>query len=79
MSSISVLRTLPACAVWPASRLCMDACFALADEKTKTGDEVVFLGRQGDDEIDAEEIARKVGTIPYEILVGFKRMPRFYV
>lgn len=32
------------------------------------GDEAVFLGRQGDEEIDAEEIARSLGTISWEVL-----------
>lgn len=33
-----------------------------------TGDEVVFLGTQGDQRIDAREMAAWIGTIPYEIL-----------
>ncbi|HEX8028451.1 MAG TPA: alanine racemase [Vicinamibacterales bacterium] len=32
------------------------------------GDEVVFLGAQGDKSIDAREMADWIGTIPYEIL-----------
>jgi alanine racemase len=32
------------------------------------GDEVVFLGSQGDKSIDAREMAAWIGTIPYEIL-----------
>jgi alanine racemase len=32
------------------------------------GDEVVITGRQGDDEITVAEMARWVGTIPYELL-----------
>ena len=32
------------------------------------GDEVVFLGSQGDQMIDAREMAAWIGTIPYEIL-----------
>lgn len=32
------------------------------------GDEVVFLGSQGDQRIDAREMAAWIGTIPYEIL-----------
>jgi alanine racemase len=31
------------------------------------GDEVVLMGRQGSDEITAEEIADKIGTISYEV------------
>lgn len=32
------------------------------------GDEVVFLGSQGDKSIDAREMAAWIGTIPYEVL-----------
>jgi alanine racemase len=43
------------------------------------GDEVVLLGRQGDDEIPAEEIAAKLDTISYEVFCGIgKRVPRVY-
>ena len=44
------------------------------------GDEVVIIGRQGDDEITADDLARKVGTISYEILCGLsERVPRHYI
>ncbi|MGH9178935.1 MAG: alanine racemase [Acidimicrobiales bacterium] len=36
----------------------------------QVGDEVVLLGRQGDDEITADEWAARLGTISYEILCG---------
>ena len=43
------------------------------------GDEAVLLGRQGEGEIAVEEIAAKVGTIPYEVLCGVSaRVPRVY-
>ena len=32
------------------------------------GDEVVLIGRQGDDEITAREIAAAIGTIPWEVV-----------
>lgn len=32
------------------------------------GDEVVLIGRQGDQEITAREIAAMIGTIPWEIV-----------
>jgi len=43
------------------------------------GDEVVLIGRQGDDEITVGEMAGWVGTIPYELLcrVG-NRVARVY-
>jgi alanine racemase len=41
------------------------------------GDEVVLLGRQGDNVITAESVAAKVGTINYEIVTGIlPRVPR---
>lgn len=44
------------------------------------GDEVVLLGRQGDDEITAEELAAKLGTINYEVLCNVSaRVPRVYL
>lgn len=49
----------------------------------KVGDEAVLLGAQqgaaGFDFIRAEEIARRVGTIPYEVLTAVsRRVPRVY-
>lgn len=44
------------------------------------GDEAVIIGRQGDDEITAYELAEKAGAIPYEIFCGItSRVPRVYV
>jgi alanine racemase len=41
------------------------------------GDEAVLLGRQGDEEIRAEEVAERLGTINYEITCGISpRVPR---
>jgi alanine racemase len=43
------------------------------------GDEVVLMGKQGNERITVEEIAEKVKTIPYEILCSVgKRVPRIY-
>jgi alanine racemase len=43
------------------------------------GDEVVLIGRQGDDEISAEEMAGRLGTIGYEIVCAIdRRVPRRY-
>jgi alanine racemase len=43
----------------------------------RVGDEVVLLGRQGDDEVTADEWAQLLGTISYEIVCGFgPRLPR---
>jgi alanine racemase len=44
------------------------------------GDEVVMIGRQGDQEITADEVADWAGTISYEIFTGIaRRLPRRYV
>ncbi|HEV7765133.1 MAG TPA: alanine racemase [Thermoanaerobaculia bacterium] len=43
------------------------------------GDEVVLLGRQGDDEIAVEDLAAKLDTIPYEVVCGVSaRVARVY-
>jgi alanine racemase len=43
------------------------------------GDDVVLLGRQGNDAITADELADKAGTISYEILLSVsERVPRVY-
>ena len=50
------------------------------DDDVAAGDEVVLLGRQGSEEIRAEEWARTLGTIGYEIVCGIgARVPRRYV
>jgi len=44
------------------------------------GDPVVLLGQQGDEVITADDWARRVGTISYEILCGIgPRVPRVYL
>lgn len=43
------------------------------------GDEVVLLGRQGDDEVSVAEWADRLGTITYEVTCGISpRVPRVY-
>jgi alanine racemase len=49
------------------------------DTDVTTGDEVVLLGRQGDEVIDAWEWAERTGTIAYEVVCGVSgRVPRSY-
>jgi alanine racemase len=51
-----------------------------ADDVVAVGDEVVLIGRQGDEEIRAEEWAAILGTIGYEVACGIgPRVPRRYV
>lgn len=50
------------------------------DDDVRPGDEVVLLGRQGDEEILASEWAELLGTISYEVLCGIgQRVPRVVV
>ena len=43
-------------------------------------DEVVVMGRQGDDEISVHEIAELKGSVSYDILTGWRhRLPRIYL
>jgi alanine racemase len=43
----------------------------------RVGDEVVLIGRQGRDEITAEEVAGWLGTINYEVVSEIlARVPR---
>jgi len=61
-------------------RVCMDMCIADVTDvpiDVHPGDEVVVLGSQGDEIIDAWDVATLANTIPYEILTGFsERIPR---
>ena len=50
------------------------------DRAVAPGDDVVLLGRQGDESIDAWEWARRLGTIAYEVVCGIgPRVHRTYV
>jgi alanine racemase len=53
-------------------RICMDQMLADVSgiPEAKEEDEVVLIGRDGNDRIDAEEIAAWSGTISYEILLS---------
>ncbi len=63
-------------------RVCMDQFMVdvSKDPQVKTGDEVVLIGKQGNQTIPAEEIAGLLGTINYEVLCAVnKRVPRVYI
>ena len=43
------------------------------------GEEVIFIGHQGNEQITVEEIARVSGRLNYEIITGIgERVPRYY-
>lgn len=60
--------------------ICMDQFMVdVGDQEVYVGDEVVLIGKQGNEEISLMEIARLCDTIPYEILCLFNdRIPRVY-
>jgi alanine racemase len=63
-------------------RVCMDLLLADVTDVpgAREGDEAVLFGRQGDARIGADDLARLVGTIHYEITCNVgKRVPREYV
>jgi alanine racemase len=65
-----------------AGRVCMDLTMLdVTDvEGVSEGDEVVILGRQGNDTITAVELSSRINTIPYDILTTFgSRARRWYV
>jgi alanine racemase len=62
-------------------KVCMD--FIMVDvtdiPHASVGDEVVLMGKQGREQITAEEIAKKINSISYEVLCSIgKRVPRIY-
>ena len=63
-------------------RVCMDAFMVDLTElpEVKTGEEVVLLGKQGKDEIEADQIAGWANSFSYEIVSRMgKRLPRVYL
>ncbi|MBI1987420.1 MAG: alanine racemase [Nitrospinae bacterium] len=63
-------------------RISMDLCTIDVTEipGLEEGEEVVLLGRQGEEEITAWELASLQGTIPYEVFTAIgKRVPRVYL
>ena len=69
--------------------ICMDQCMFEVDLRTygtrrrfdpQIGDEVLVVGRQGDSIVTLDDMANTLGTIHYELSIGFaQRMPRLYV
>jgi alanine racemase len=60
------------CRVPVAGRVCMDMTMLDVTDAphVSEGDEVVILGRQGEEMITAAELAERINTIPYEILTS---------
>lgn len=63
-------------------RVCMDQCMLQLDDvpEAKVGDEIVLVGRQGQEFISIDEVAKRWGTINYEVVCGLaERLPRIYI
>jgi len=63
-------------------RICMDGCMADVSHipEVEEGDEAVFLGKQGQAQITADEMAHLLETISYEVVTCIgPRVPRVYV
>ncbi|ADL08644.1 alanine racemase [Thermosediminibacter oceani] len=63
-------------------RVCMDQCMVDVTDipGVQPGDEVELFGTGENGGVTADEIAKIVGTIPYEIVCGIsKRVPRIYI
>jgi alanine racemase len=65
-----------------AGTVCMDMMMVDVTDVpgADVGDEVLLIGQQGEQQITADELAGRAGTISYEILCGIsRRVPRRYV
>lgn len=63
-------------------RICMDQMMAdITDiDNVSVGDEAILIGRDGNEEITAEDVARWAGTISYEILLSSgNRVERIFI
>ncbi len=63
-------------------RICMDQFMVDVSHipGVKKGDIAVLMGRQGEEEVTADEIASRINTISYEVLCAISaRVPRVYV
>lgn len=79
-NNMSVLIRGRKCPV--VGRVCMDQIIvdvsAISD--IRTGEEVVLMGKQGEEEISIYDWCEKLETIPYEVTCGISsRVPRVYV
>lgn len=69
--------------------ICMDQCMFEVDLRSygtrrridpQVGDEVILVGREGDSVVTLDDMANTLGTIHYELAIGFsQRMTRIFV
>lgn len=61
--------------------MCMDQSLWQLDEipDAKVGDEIIFVGKQGEEQLRAEEIGKLWGSNNYDVVCGLAaRVPRYY-
>jgi len=61
--------------------ICMDVCLAdLGDEPVEPGTRFTVIGEEGKERISAEDVAREMGTINYEVACMISaRVPRLFI
>lgn len=60
-------------------RICMDTCMVRLPHPFDLGEEVVVIGRQGNEEITAEELSERWGITEVGVSIGINfRVPRVY-
>ncbi|RLQ93174.1 alanine racemase [Falsibacillus albus] len=61
-------------------RICMDQCMVRLPHEVKAGTKVTLIGKQGEERIGIDELAKKLDTINYEIpCMISNRVPRIFV
>ena len=59
-----------------AATVSMDQLTAVVDDDVRAGDEVVLLGRQGDEQVAAEELAMRAETIGWDVVCRVGNRPQ---
>lgn len=78
MSGFDVLIDGQRCPI--VGRVCMDQFMVKSPAKMPVGAKVTLIGKSGEDEITATDVALYAGTINYEILCCLsERLPRVYI
>jgi alanine racemase len=61
-------------------RICMDQCMVKLPHEIAVGTNVTLIGKQGDEKITIDEIAKRLDTINYEVPCTItSRVPRMYI
>ncbi|WP_017754813.1 alanine racemase [Calidifontibacillus oryziterrae] len=78
LNSANVLVNGDRCPI--VGRICMDQMMIRLPKKVPIGTEVTLIGKQGDERIHIDEIAKLLGTINYEIPCTItSRVPRIFI